>query len=146
EEPDDKVFAIKGIKDKKINLGWIMFDIISKSDIEINLPDKLQDKIKRIAIVSDYIFSQLANDNLEVRTSVKIDYQTGAAEPGGLFTYEAIPRGSVFGFELMIDERRQEDSVNLNPILKGAFDYIKLLGIGGMGTRGFGRVSFFSCD
>lgn len=77
-----------------------------------------------------------------MRTSVRIDNQTGTAEQGGLFTYEAIPRGTVFGFEMIIDKRRQDEIDNWDEVLDGALNYTKLLGIGGMGTRGFGRVSF----
>lgn len=139
--PDEEVFPLKGIKGEQINLGWVLFGV-TDTDNKIKPPNIFQDKIKRIAIVSDNVFSQLINDNLEVRTSVRIDYQTGAAEKGGLFTYEAIPRGTVFGFEMIIDKRRQEEDGELNDILEHALSYIEVLGLGGMGTRGFGRVSF----
>lgn len=146
-ELNEKVFPLKGIVVDKINLGWFLQEIIpnsKKNNENFKLSVRLEDKIKRIAVVSDQVFSQLINDSLEVRTSVKIDYQTGAAEAGKLFTYEAIPRGTVFGFEMVFDERRQENTYNFKPMLEAAFDYLKLLGIGGMGTRGFGRVTFFA--
>lgn len=147
---DGEVLLLKGINAEKINLGWLLFDVVNRKkginfDNEINLHYELKDKIKRVAVVSDSVFSQLINNNLEVRTSVRIDNQTGTAEQGGLFTYEAIPRGTVFGFEMIIDKRRQEID-NWDEVLDGALNYTKLLGIGGMGTRGFGRVSFFKVE
>ena len=90
-------------------------------------------------IVSDKLFSHIVNDNLEVRTSVKIDPQTGAASDKALFTYEAIPRGTVIGFEIATDSR-QNDTGNIDSLIESTFPYLKLLGIGGLGTRGFGRV------
>ncbi len=147
---DGEVLLLKGINAEKINLGWLLFDVVNRKkginfDNEINLHYELKDKIKRVAVVSDSVFSQLINNNLEVRTSVRIDNQTGTAEQGGLFTYEAIPRGTVFGFEMIIDKRRQEID-NWDDVLDGALNYTKLLGIGGMGTRGFGRVLFFKVE
>lgn len=147
---DGEVLLLKGINAEKINLGWLLFDVVNRKkginfDNEINLHYELKDKIKRVAVVSDSVFSQLINNNLEVRTSVRIDNQTGTAEQGGLFTYEAIPRGTVFGFEMIIDKRRQEID-NWDEVLDGALNYTKLLGIGGMGTRGFGRVLFFKVE
>ncbi|WP_421658971.1 RAMP superfamily CRISPR-associated protein [Leptothermofonsia sp. ETS-13] len=47
--------------------------------------------IKRIVLVKDSLFSHIVNSNLEVRTSVAISPETGAAEEGALFTYEALP-------------------------------------------------------
>ncbi len=148
---DGEVLLLKGINAEKINLGWLLFDVVNRKkginfDNEINLHYELKDKIKRVAVVSDSVFSQLINNNLEVRTSVRIDNQTGTAEQGGLFTYEAIPRGTVFGFEMIIDKRRQDEIDNWDEVLDGALNYTKLLGIGGMGTRGFGRVSFFKVE
>lgn len=148
---DGEALLLKGINAEKINLGWLLFDVVNRKkginfDNEINLHYELKDKIKRVAVVSDSVFSQLINNNLEVRTSVRIDNQTGTAEQGGLFTYEAIPRGTVFGFEMIIDKRRQDEIDNWDEVLDGALNYTKLLGIGGMGTRGFGRVSFFKVE
>jgi CRISPR/Cas system CMR subunit Cmr4 (Cas7 group RAMP superfamily) len=100
------------------------------------------DFLTRLVLVSDQLFHHLVNDNLEVRTSVQIDDETGAAKSRALFTYEAIPRGTVLGFEVVINDRRangiQTDAVT--GLLRKAFHGLKLLGIGGMGTRGFGRI------
>ncbi|MCX8071759.1 MAG: hypothetical protein N3C12_04835 [Candidatus Binatia bacterium] len=41
---------------------------------------------QRFVIVSDKLFSHILNSNLEVRTSVSIDPETGAAEEGARFS------------------------------------------------------------
>jgi len=144
QAPKDKAFIIKWDEDnkpEKINLGWLYLETDCSNDNKTAtafLPAKL-DFIKRITVVSDKLFSHLVNDNLEVRTSVRIDPATGAAADGALFTYEAIPRGTVFGFEIVVDKRRAKDK-DVIEIIKKSFPYLKLLGIGGMGTRGFGRL------
>lgn len=144
----DKVFAVKGLEGQSVvQLGWLLLELVENEEIKqhkvkISIPDSLE-FVKRLVIVSDRLFYHLVNDHLEVRTSVKIDSDTGAAETGGLFTYEAIPRGTVLGFEVAIDPRRGNDNVNeknVKKLLNKAFAGLKALGIGGMGTRGFGRL------
>ena len=135
KEKEDKAYAIKGIEEdnKTLNLGWILIEVETKySNMELTIPDELNKFVKRIVVVPEKLFSTLVNDNLEVRTSVKIDKTTGTAADGGLFTYEAIPRGTIIGFEIGFVE-------NYN-IVEKIKPYFELLGIGGMGTRGFGRL------
>jgi len=48
------------------------------------------------------------NSNLEVRTSVSINPETGAAEEGALFTYEAIPRATVLWLDVVVSDYRGE--------------------------------------
>ncbi len=144
DEYMDKVIALKGIDTQRpINLGWLLLEVEPAKETEVkrHLPLSLS-FVERLAVVSEKIFHHLVNDNLEVRTSVVIDDQTGAAEPGKLFTYEAIPRGTVMGFEIASDHRRKDNvSENeINRLLEKAFGTLKILGIGGMGTRGFGRL------
>ena len=139
---DDKVVILKGMPNgKPVNLGWLLLDTETTASPTLSEKAGL-DFLTRLVQVSDKFFHHLVNDNLEVRTSVQIDDETGAAKSGALFTYEAIPRGTVLGFEVAIDDRRangvQVDDVNR--LLKKAFHGLKLLGIGGMGTRGFGRI------
>jgi CRISPR-associated protein Cmr4 len=137
---EDVVYALKGIDaSKPLNLGWLLLKTAPAGSI--SLPTGLEDFIERVALVSDKLFSQIVNDNLEVRTSVRIDPATGTAEKGLLFTYEAIPRGTVIGFEIVIDKRRGADECK--SLINATFPYLRLLGIGGMGTRGFGRVDVF---
>jgi len=142
---------------KEINLGWLLLE---KGDGKGTLKDSdLQDVPEivkqRSILVSDSLFSLIVNTNLEVRTSVSIDPQTGAAEEGTLFTYEAIPRGTVFRFDIVYNsgeyfkvggkEIKTEDNEDVGPqwvktqVEKG-LKLFETLGIGGMGTRGMGRL------
>ncbi|AZR71956.1 type III-B CRISPR module RAMP protein Cmr4 [Anoxybacter fermentans] len=143
---EDEAYIIRWVNDKKpdkLNLGWLLLVVGSQFNDDnseiITLPLELKDFIKKIVLVSDKLFSHIVNDNLEVRTSVRIDSTTGTAAEGALFTYEAIPRGTVFGFEIIEDKRRGEKN-EVDGMIKAAFKYLKLLGVGGMGTRGFGRL------
>lgn len=163
---DDMAYAIKGIdKNKPLNLGWLLLEIVDITNgKEIMIPPQLKEFLKRIVIVSDKLFSHIVNDNLEVRTSVRIDPETGAATERALFTYEAIPRGTILGFEIAVDRtlenmrlKRKKESesgtssdeasteqsnikIDVEEIIKSVDPYLKNLGIGGMGTRGFGRL------
>jgi len=140
-EIGNEAYAIKGINtDKPLNLGWLLLKVEkAENGKEAVLPSEIDKWVKRIVLVSEKLFSHIVNDNLEVRTSVKIDSNTGTAETGKLFTYEAIPRGTVFGFEIGVDKHR-DGGVDVNKIINAVSPYFKLLGIGGMGTRGFGRL------
>ncbi|TEB12831.1 type III-B CRISPR module RAMP protein Cmr4 [Pelotomaculum propionicicum] len=149
-QDEDKFIPLNGLESgKPLQLGWLLLeaDAAKVTDVGEVLPQTLT-FVKKVAMVSDKMFYHLVNDHLEVRTSVSIDRETGAAKPGALFTYEAIPRGTVLGFEVAIDERRSggvgvED---VNKLLRKAYRVLKLLGIGGMGTRGFGRLEVLCND
>jgi len=143
---------------ERINLGWLF---LSRKPGRGSLPSQAEwsnvpDTIRRHALlVSDQLFSHIVNSNLEVRTSVSIDPETGAADDGALFTYEAIPRASVLRFEitcssaasLQISGKRvkTEDGKDVDPdwafaqVEKG-LHLFEHLGIGGMNTRGMGRL------
>jgi len=141
---ENKVLALRGLDAAKpVHLGWLLLETeaVQGATRTIRLSSSLT-FVKRLVLVSDKLFYHLVNDHLEVRTSVAIDNETGAAKGGFLFTYEAIPRGTVIGFEVAIDSRRggsttEEQTLRL---LRKAFATLKLLGVGGMGTRGFGRI------
>jgi len=148
DQGEDKVYVIKGLRGIKIsdpiNLGWLFLETVKAGNgLEITFPSKLKDFVKNIVVVSDKLFPQIVNDNLEVRTSVRIDPVTGTASEGALFTYEAIPRGTIFGFEVIVDRSREDKLKNEVGLIEDTFPYFKLLGIGGMGTRGFGRIKLF---
>lgn len=165
--------------DRRLNLGWLMVNVADRK-AEVKAPQNWQNDdrwkaVKKIVIVQDGLFSQIVNSNLEVRTSVAINPETGAAEDGALFTYEAIPRATFLTAEVILDDygageeedgkkqengkpkrkrpfpknktyKSQEDlpggSWN-NPldVVKAGFRTIEWLGVGGMGTRGFGRMA-----
>ncbi|WP_202319139.1 type III-B CRISPR module RAMP protein Cmr4 [Archaeoglobus neptunius] len=155
--------------DGKLNFGWLLLNQDNKdSNKETNVDNwvysedddqkkKLKDAIreeilKRITIVSDNLFATIVNSNLEVRTSVAIDPERGAAEEGALFTYEAIPRGTVFWFDVTYQNPRfyQIDSINgcnntdlkrcIIETVKSGLSLFECLGLGGMSSRGFGRL------
>lgn len=92
-----------------INLGWLMLEKEGGSKklpaVNGNIPTEIQ---QRMVMVSDEVFSQIVNSNLEVRTSVSIDPETGAASDGALFTYEAIPRAAILWMDVVQDDFRHE--------------------------------------
>jgi CRISPR-associated protein Cmr4 len=147
-QDENKVFALRGLDDAKpVHLGWLLLETesVQGATTTVRLPTALT-FVKRLVLVSDKLFYHLVNDHLEVRTSVGIDDVTGAAKDGALFTYEAIPRGAVIGFEVGIDSRRGGNAPEAQTLqlLRKAFATLKLLGVGGMGTRGFGRIELLN--
>ena len=139
-------------KHEHLNLGWLMLPKIDgtftlPSKIE-NIPSQIQEKA---VLVSDKLFSQIVNSNLEVRTSVSINPETGAADDGKLFTYEAIPRSAILWLDVVEDDfkdrfpKEYDKAQELNHqrplhVVTAGLKLAEMLGIGGMGTRGFGRV------
>jgi CRISPR-associated protein Cmr4 len=141
---------VKGVVGKKhLNLGWLMLE---KEDDTFDLPNHIPDAIKeRAVLVSDKLFSQIVNSNLEVRTSVSIDPETGAAADKALFTYEAIPRAAILWLDVVEDDfsgnfpedhAKAKELEHKRPlhVVTAGLKLGEMLGIGGMGTRGFGRV------
>lgn len=132
-----------------LNLGWLM---LPKETGDFDLPSAVPAEIKEQAVlVSDKLFSQIVNSNLEVRTSVSIDPETGAAKDGALFTYEAIPRAALLWLDVVEDDfvqkfpsgnEKAQSMKHARPldVVKAGLTLAEHLGIGGMGTRGFGRV------
>lgn len=148
--------------EKRLNFGWLMLNKGVGQGNLTNLPREIPDYIKqRAVLVSDNLFSYIVNSNLEVRTSVSIDPQTGTAEEGALFTYEAIPRGTILTFDIGYNsgktfrisgkELKTEDKgdVGITWVMSKVEKGLKLfeaLGIGGMGTRGMGRLKIFNLE
>ncbi len=191
-----------------INLGWLMFEKESEWTPPQELLDKLPESMRdRIVLVSPKLFSQIVNSNLEVRTSVAINPETGAAEEKALYTYEAIPRATILWFDVIVDDFREafpnekrlsewkdalekkndaakqlvkkwhlwkekdgddefEASIekalkwvqddlnkygnnisleNAVQVVTAGLEWTEHLGIGGMGTRGFGRIRELAC-
>ncbi len=143
EIDQNKVLVLKGLDNAKpVHMGWLLLETELSRGIEaVRLPSSLS-FVRRLVAVSDKLFHHLVNDHLEVRTSVEMEDNTGAAKGGALFTYEAIPRGTVVGFEVALDTRRGKEicGEGVEKLLRAAFDTLKVLGVGGMGTRGFGRI------
>ncbi len=153
---DDAIYRQQATQ-QPLNIGWLMLPVKTKpsdwpnaSDeiSKLGVPDYVRD---RIGVISDKLFSHVVNSNLEVRTSVSIDPTTGAAEEGALFTYEALPRGTVLIWEVTCRNpahykvgkdgvRAVQDPDAVHGVVSEAHDYVEHLGIGGMGTRGMGRL------
>ncbi len=194
---DSAVYLQNGSNNNQINLGWLLLSVktcaqmntITSQLQNLGIPDYIRD---RLALVPDRLFAHIVNSNLEVRTSVSIDPATGAAEEGALFSYEALPRGTVLVWEI-IAKNPAHFNIGGKPITLSAAQaptapagaaqaptaptapagaaqaptapvgaaqapagtdpatvvhnvttqahlYLEHLGIGGMGTRGMGRV------
>lgn len=141
---------------EKLNFGWLMLEKKNgQGTLEKSLGEIPENIRQRIVLVSDKLFTHIVNSNLEVRTSVSIDPQTGAAEEGALFTYEAIPRGAVLSFQITYSsgrvfrvagqELKAEDNADVGTCwvktqVEKGLKLFETLGIGGMGTRGMGRL------
>lgn len=144
---EEEVLITFNHSSSKLNLGWLYLPAKKISTLELGLDDQTKKLISRIAIAPDWLFSEIVNSNLEVRTSVSIDPETGAAKEGALFTYEAIPAATLLFFDIGIDRHRCPGDwpvEKVNSVLSGALGYCESLGLGGMTTRGFGRVRFLS--
>jgi CRISPR-associated protein Cmr4 len=135
---------------KRLNLGWLLLQAEAKPIPFV--PDQaksgplatpLAHIAERLVVVHDNLFPAIVNSNLETRTSVSIDFETGAAADGALFTYEATPRGTLFRGQADLDDGRfPEIATAALPLLEKALGLACTLGLGGMTTRGFGRMQF----
>jgi CRISPR-associated protein Cmr4 len=161
EELGDAVYQQQGGGKKPLNLGWLLLerknalpDGNSWPTLNKNIPAYI---IQRMVIVSDKLFAHIVNSNLEVRTSVSINPETGAAEEGALFSYEALPRATVLVWDVVcknpqhfqvagqkvaaqIDGAVIQNCEKVFAVVSIAHPYLEHLGIGGMGTRGMGRL------
>ncbi len=139
-------------KDKqKLNLGWLYLPCKKK---DFSLPDEAKNGpgaeiAKRLVVAPEWLFPEIVNANLEVRTSVSIDFETGAADSGKLFTYEAIPRAALVQFDVVVDEYRcatDPDADKVWNIVQKGMALFEPLGLGGMNTRGFGRLKVLNLE
>lgn len=162
---DSVLFTWK--RSEPLNLGWLM--VGNAGQVTVTAPKEWKNDgcwkavEHHIVLVQPSLFSQVVNSNLEIRTSVALDPERGAAEEGALFTYEALPRTTFFSAEVVLDDYRHGEKQTLFPTVKTAknnplpgkenkwngpldvldagLHMIEWLGVGGMGTRGFGRMA-----
>ena len=153
-EPVDNKVLTKNGNEGHINLGWLYLEVGGSHSVNLNGKidfESFQLNDKDIVIVPESLFSQIVNSNLEIRTSVSIDPITGAAKEGALFTSEAIPRGTILYGNIRIFDKSSFTGIddkleplpsidNLECALKESKHFFETLGIGGMTTRGFGRL------
>jgi CRISPR-associated protein Cmr4 len=144
-------------QNKRLNLGWLMLDVANGFQPPDSLPDLVRAEIApRAVLVPSKLFSPIVNDNLEVRTSVSIDPATGAAAETALFTYEALPRATLLTFEVVYKDPALFGAIPAQGSQAGAMYRDKIiasvekglqlfecLGVGGMNTRGMGRLKVF---
>jgi CRISPR-associated protein Cmr4 len=160
ELPDaETIYSAAAQDNKPLNLGWLMLPSHPLSE-EKGLTD-LQSSLRelgiseyirhRLVVVADKLFQHVVNSTLEVRTSVAINPATGAAEEGALFTYEALPRGTVLSWTVTCRDpnhfKVSQDGVSavasphqVFKVVRKAEPYLENLGLGGMNTRGMGRL------
>jgi len=162
EVRDDEFCALGDIDNQRLNFGWLMLNRDKNGrGVLDGLTKIIPEYIKhRAVMVSDKFFPKIVNTNLEVRTSVSIDPATGAAEEKALFTYEAIPRGTVLKFDVIYNDP-QNFRINGNHIkikkadssddivatpqwvqkqVECGLRLFEVFGVGGMNTRGMGRM------
>jgi len=157
---DDAVFRGQD-GGRPLNLGWLLLPVRALSTWEqvqlvltnLGVPPEI---CRRLGVVPDKLFAHVVNSNLEVRTSVAIDPATGAAQEGALFSYEALPRATVLYWEVTCKNPahfrvgssevafdgagQQVGTDDVHAVVKSAHPHLEHLGIGGMGTRGMGRL------
>ncbi len=154
--PNNNKVKTRNGNEGHINLGWLYLEVEGSHSIDESYLNKLKISDfsltpQDIVIVPEELFSHIVNSNLEVRTSVSIDPITGAAKEGALFTTEAIPRGTIFYGSIRIFDKEAFEGIDKKIEPLPTADYLKqslceskhfyeTLGIGGMTTRGFGRL------
>jgi len=157
-EHEESVTPLFQTTESFLTLGWLALSIEQhielNNDIVDSLPNNLPEQIQQhIVLVHENLFSHIVNSNLEIRTSVAIDPERGAAVKGALFTYEAIPRTTVLAADVVIDDFHRlhsadnektadtkDSQTSPKEVLDAGLRLISWLGVGGMGTRGFGRM------
>jgi len=164
EERQENEKDSRNVITKVLNFGWLLMrgKCMNITFEELAQITELNPILDRVIVLPDSLFSAVINSNLEVRTSVAIDPTTGAGEEGALFTYEAIPRGTIFWFDVCYQNpsyfqvagsniKTQENNrrINIQLIKQTVHAGLKLfehLGIGGMGSRGFGRLRVLNIE
>lgn len=143
---EDKLLTSFDVTGGRLNLGWLYLPC---QKISVSLPSAAGNSAQmarvndRLVVAPEYLFSEIVNTNLEVRTSVSIDFETGAAKDGALFTYEAIPRATLLAFDVVVDDYRckaDHTAGKVWEIIRAGLSRFEILGLGGMNTRGFGRM------
>ncbi|MCX7855908.1 MAG: RAMP superfamily CRISPR-associated protein, partial [Anaerolineae bacterium] len=151
-----------GLRSRRLNLGWLLLPVavpnppLTPSGVArlkaANVPEEI---LSRLVLVPDELFAQVVNNNLEVRTSTAIDRSTGAALSGALYTYEAIPRTTLFSFQVVYKNPRDflldgqpipQDIAWVQTQVEKGLHYIEYLGIGAKNSRGMGRLRVLNLE
>lgn len=158
---DENAVFLKNSSNNPLNLGWLLLPVKEYTQMHtiinrlqsLNVPEYIRNYL---ALVPDRLFAHIVNSNLEVRTSVSINPETGAAEDKALFSYEALPRATLLYWEIVCKNPNhyrvssQEVSLasaeDVYKITQKAQPFFEHLGIGGMGTRGMGRIKVLGLE
>jgi CRISPR-associated protein Cmr4 len=146
--------VLGSVKANPVNLGWICLEPYAGTETrpEVKAPAQLKLMLDRLVMISEKLFGVIAEDQLEVRTSVSISPVTGAAESGALFTSEAIPRATVLYFQVAALNPRwfkvpgpkggeiNHDTEWVHSNVWTGLELVECLGVGGVNTRGMGRM------
>jgi CRISPR-associated protein Cmr4 len=131
--------------------AWNMFGSMADGGAKSDASMPFMNMLGPVVLVDDAHFGTLVNDNMEVRTLVSIKPDTGAAdaESGALFTYEAIPRGALLWFDVIFTRPKVYGLTEmtlpmLHKAVESGFSLMEYLGVGGMNTRGLGRIQVLS--
>ncbi len=143
-------------KGNKLNLGWLLMNIAQNTApvapagvTALQKAGVPAEVLNRLVLAPDELFGQLVNNNLEVRTSTAVSPLTGAALEGALYTYEAIPRATILSFSIVYKDPRSflvdgqplaQDLAWVKQNVEKGLAYVEYLGIGGMVSRGMGRL------
>ncbi len=142
--PTRVVIQSVGNPPARLNLGWILLDANPQTIPFPTFLDKqpgMAHVRANLALVHDSLFPSLVNANLETRTSVSIDFETGAGAEGLLFTYEAAPRGTLYRGQVDFDDQRfAAQYADAFKRVQQGLTLACQLGLGAMTTRGFGRM------
>ncbi len=153
---DSTVQPISTTLPHSLNFGWVVLPHVGNAGIaveDLKAAAPLSTNVaRRTAVVPEWLFSHFVNDHLDIRTSVVMNPDTGSAKKGGLFTYEAIARGTIFAFSITDHDygrlwqavQNSHDNIPATAMAlleQHAFNGLAHVGLGGMTTRGFGRLA-----
>ncbi|MDO4763650.1 MAG: type III-A CRISPR-associated RAMP protein Csm3 [Flavobacteriaceae bacterium] len=99
-------------------------------DAQLNIEKFKESFAQSILLVTEYTEEKWEN---------KIDRKSGKAE-GGLRQTERVPAGSVFSFEIVLDEYEGDETSKYIETLKQGFELLENDYIGGSGSRGYGHI------
>lgn len=168
-EPSQDCFALpKGselrgkLRDERLNIGWLYLALDKEAQAPTTVKALTARGVpapiaSRLVMLPDLLFQHVVNDNLEVRSSADIQPETGAIDSDTELTYEAVPRAAVFGFAVVVNDYRGKwsgvryqpaDRRPENPLglIGTAFPGIRTVGLGGLVTRGFGRMEITAVE
>ena len=99
-----------------------------------------EDTLKRIAIVSDNVFTDFVRYATEVRTRIRIDQSTGTVSQGALFSMEMVPAEAIFYSFVFGRNRNENEGEEAIRCIRDILKSSNVLQLGGDETIGMGFV------